>query len=590
MKNKILVLFLITGLFTACSDHFLELDPLDEITEAAYFTEASHFKTATNDFYDEMMGWRHFDVDHLDSGSDLTGITQDYGSGNVVAPNTDDWWNDEYENIRNVNILLKKAEEFEGDATEIAEYVAVAKFFRAYHHFFLLQRFGGVPVITEVLDLDSEMLTAPRNSRYEVFAQIYADLQAAIPDLLTEQEIASTDKGKISKWAAEAFLAKALLWEATWEMNVGTTTDGDGTTSGAGSTKPSGYLSTSTMISEANTLAKDIMDNGGYELWNKNDDALMENWSNCYLFDLEDSGSNPGGYDKSTNNEFILYTSFDYSLYKGNTNISHIVPGRLGGSRKLMDMFLCADGLPIAKSDLFQGYKGASDEYKNRDLRMTSYFADYTTWDTPEDGSINLISSTVEGYGYKCRKFRSYNYGSYRALQTESYNFPQIRLAEVYLIYAETLYHLNGSITDAQLNESINLVKARAGLPALTNAFAEANGMDIWDELMRERTLELYAENSRFNDLKRFAIAEETLNDYVLGPVIEGTDYDGNADLYTPENWPYGEIEAETGSGMLNVTVINIPANNNFQRMHYLWPLPLEEINLNENLLQNPGY
>jgi len=589
--KKILVILLFTSLFTACTDHFLELDPLDEITEAAYFTDPSQFKTAANDFYDQMLGWRHYDGDYLDWGTDLTTMVQDYGSGNLVASNTDDWWDDTYVNLRNVNILLEKAELYEGDQADIAEYVAVAKFFRAYHHFFLLQRYGGVPIVTEVPSIDSEVLSAPRNSRYEVFAQVYTDLKAAIPDLLPEQQIASADKGKISKWAAEAFLAKALLYEATWEMNVGTTTDGDGTSAGAGSAKPSDYLSTTEMLTESNTLAKDVMDNGGYELWDYNDEyPELKNWSNLYLFNLEDAGSNPAGLDKSSNKEFILYTKFDYNLYKGNALISHTVPGRLGGTHKFIDMFLCSDGLPVDKSSLFQGYAGASDEYKNRDYRLTSYFADYDTWDTPENGSINLVSSIMEGCGHKCRKFRVYKWGEYRASYEESYDYPQIRLAEVYLIYAETLYHLNGGLTDAQLNESVNLVKARAGLPPLTNEFASNNGMDIWEEIMRERTIELYAENSRYNDLKRFAIAEDVLNDYILGPVIEGTEYENNPDLYTPENWPYGEIKAKTGVGMRNVVIIDIPSNRSFSRTDYLYPIPLEQINLNSKLLQNPGY
>lgn len=577
-------------LFSACEDTYLNLDPLDTSTEAAYFTSPDHFKAATNDFYNKMIGWRiHLTDATMDYGTDLTGMAQDYGRGVVVPSASDAFWTDEYRYLRDVNIVIKKAGEYDGDQADIAQYVAVAKFFRAYHHYVLLQRFGGVPVITSVIDLDSEELTGPRNSRYEVVIQILADLDDAIEGLPLEQNIPQSDKGKISKWAAEAFKAKILLYEATWEKYVGTSTDGDGVAAGAGSAKPSGYPSVQEMLTMSNTLAKDVMDNGGYELWNYN--TQLNNWSSLYLFDLEDEGSNPAGLTKSSNKEFILYTKFDYALYQGNTNISHTVAGRLAPTRKFMDMFLCSDGLPVDKSPLFKGYSKVSDEYQNRDYRLTSYFASTGTWDIPVDGSIKLSGpGATNAASYECRKFRSYNYGSYRAANTESFDYPQIRLAEVYLIYAETLYELNGSLSDAELNASINKIKARAGLPALTNAFASANGLDIYDEIMRERAIELFGENNRYNDLKRLGIAEDVLNQDICSTVIEGSEFDGNPALYDANAYPYGEVVKSTGVGDRRVLLLDPASNRNFQRKHYLWPIPLEQINLNSNLTQNPGY
>ena len=593
MKKIQLFILSLFMLFTACEDRFIDLEPLDSITEAAYFKTPEHFKAATNYFYNRLLGWKPQDIginaDMMDVGSDLTALARDYGRGTVTPSATDDYWTKTYEALRAVNMVLEKADEYIGDDSEIAQYVAVAKFFRAYHHFFLLQRYGGVPIVSKVLDLDSPELLGKRNSRYEVFAQIITDLTEAIPDLPLEQNIPASDKGKISKWAAEALKAKALLYEATWEMNVGESTDGDGTTVGAGSAKPAGYPSATEMLTEARDLAKDIMDNGGYELWNHND--VLNNWSNLYLFNLEDEGSNPAGLDKSTNKEYILYSKFDFALRQGNTNISHTVAFYFAPSRKFMDMFLCSDGLPVDQSPLFQGYTKVSDEYKNRDYRVTAYFADNVTWATPADGSVKLTGPGGQsGAGYWCRKFRSYEYGTYRAANQESFDYPIIRLPEIYLIYAEAIYELNGSITDEQLNESINKIKTRAGLPPLTNAFANANGLDVYEEILRERAVELFGENSRFNDLKRWGIAEQVLNQDVCGNVIQGTDFDGNAALYSPNAYPYGETVKTTGVGDRSVLLLDPASNRNFQRTDYLYPLPLEEINLNSNLLQNPGY
>ncbi|WP_372755580.1 RagB/SusD family nutrient uptake outer membrane protein [Labilibaculum sp.] len=578
---------------TACQETYLDLDPEDSVTEAAYYTTAAQFKAASNYLYLGLGGWRTLwgGVEYFDFGTDLTGLAQSYGRGDDEVPESDDFWDDTYEYIRDANTILEKAEEYDGDASDIEEYVAATYFFRAYHHFFLLQRYGGVPIVTEVLDVDSDVLSSARNSRYEVFAQVLADLDLAIADLPTEDEIATADKGKISKYAAEAFKAKALLFEGTWEENVGTTTDGDGVSNGAGLTVPADYMSTTEMLTMANALAKDVMDNGGYSLWNHNDD--LDNLSNLYLFDLEDAGSNPAGLEKASNNEFILYQKFDYDLYQGSEIISHVMYGRGAPSRKFMDMFLCLDGKTIFDSDDFQGYATCATEFENRDYRMRSYFADVDVdvWDIFSAGTLILPgASDGGGVGWKNRKFYSYNYGTYRSGEEESFDYPIIRLAEVYLIYAETLYELNGSLTDAQMEESINLVKERAGLPGITNATLAENGMDIYEEILRERAVELYLENSRYLDLKRLGLAEDALSESICGPIVEGTEYEDDLDLYDPDDYIYGCEAIETPLGLLDAVIVDPSSIRNFERTHYLFPLPIDQLDLNENLLQNPGY
>jgi len=586
MKKIAILLSATVLMLSGCENDFVELDPLDSLTEEVYFTKPADFKAAANDFYNKMIGLRpvnsssiyHF----MDFGSDLTSGTSDYARGNLSPANADIYWTNSYRYIRGNNILLQKAEVYPGPQAEIAQYVAAAKFFRAWHHFFLLKRYGGVPIVTKPLDVVSPELYAPRNSRYEVMQQILADLTEAIPNLPLEQAIPAADKGQVSRWAAEAFKARVLLYEATWERYVGNTTDGDGVSVGAGSAGAGNNVEA--YLREAVALAKDVMDNGGYQLWNYNN--VLNNWSMYYLFSLEDAGSNPAGLDKSTNKEFILSSKYDYGKLQGGINLSHTITGSLAPNRKFMDMFLSRDGLPISQSPLFQGYQQADDEYQNRDYRLTSYFIDFDTDNTPVPGGILLDG----GSGYTNRKFRAYRYGTYRAANTESQDYPQIRLAEVYLIYAEALYELNNSITDGQLNESINKTRARGGLPALTNAFAAANGLNLKEEIRRERAVELFGENTRFDDLKRWGIAEQTLNTNNVGSVIEGTDYQGNPALYNPARYLFGEITVPTAVGNRSSLLLDPASNKNFQRKHYLWPLPTGQIQINTNLLQNPEY
>lgn len=583
MKKLIIPICILVLTLVGCEKDFLDLKPLDTVTEAAFFTKPEHFELAANGFYSQLVSWRPTNgsniYDFMDFGSDLTAWPQDLGRGSNLAGNDDPYWTTTYRYLRDVNILLKKAENYPGDKSEITKYVAEAHFFRAWHHFFLLQRFGGVPIVTSVLDLDSPELYGPRNSRYEVINLVLSDLDVAIEGLPTEQNISGADKGHISKWAAEGIKAKVLLYEATWEKNVGVSTDF------AGSGGPTGS-NINTFLDGAIQYSASVIDNGGYELWNYN--SVLNNLSSYFLFNLEDGGSNIAGLDKTTNKEFIMQSIYDFTLRQGGINLSHTVAGRLSPDRKMLDLFLASDGLPIAKSPLFEGYNKTSDEFKNRDLRMMAYFGT----DIPEDGSVKLPGSSgnTTGTGIEARKFRTFNYGVYRAAKEESSNYPHLRLAEVYLIYAEALFERDGAISDADLDKSINKIRERAGLPPLTNLFVSSNGLNMLQEIRNERAIELYAEDNRFNDLKRWGIAEEALNAPIIGMVIEGTEYETNTSLYDPSSYIYGETPVETAEGVRNAVVIDPGSNRNFTRKNYLFAIPSRQINLNPELVQNPGW
>jgi hypothetical protein len=606
---KKLLIVITTGLLLlggACRDEFLDLKPQDQITELTYFTTPDQFKVATADLYSKLLSWANQDqmgniFQFNDYGSDLctnqTEIGQGgqigYGLGTVNINANDNYWNNVYGYIHKSNLLLKKADNYSGDKLGIARYVAEAKFFRAWHYFFLLKRFGGVPVITNTLTINSPELYGPRNSRYEVIDLIIKDLSEAIPNLPLESAIPAAEKGRISKFAAEAFKARVQLYEATWEKYVGTSTDGDGSTSGAGLTKPANYPSINQMLTDAVALAKDVILNGGYKLWNYN--SQLNNRSNFWLFTIDGTGSNPLGLDKNTNQEFILQSIYDYTIRKSGVNITRNY-WKIGPTRKMLDMFLCSDGLPVDKSPLFQGYHFAGQEFQNRDYRMLSYILG--SGNIPAAGSINMNDGSNRSFGNL--KFTSWNFTvtSYRPDNTESPNYPHIRLAEVYLIYAEALMELNGSISDQDLDLSINKVRERAGVARLTNKLAADYNLNLLNEIRRERALELYTEDNRFDDLKRWGIAENELNQANLGHVIGGASYPTDfrndtgaaTSRYNPVKYNYGEAEVETGHGKLNAIVIVPKATHNFKRAHYLFPLPTLQIALNSKLIQNPGY
>ncbi len=609
MKNiniKLLGLMVVLlGSISSCD--FLDQDPLDEVTEAIYFENEGQFESAANFLY------TRFGFEDGDAGTDLSNNVTDgsgnYAWGQTVTNPTDDIWTDNYAQLRAVNQLIEKAAEYEGDASKIAAYVATAHWFRAWHYNKLLRRFGGVPLVLIAPSVDSDEVYAPRNSRYEVVGQMLSDLDAAIAGLPPAVEVQGDDKGKLSVEAAKAFKARILLYEATWERYVGDVTDGN-----VGSAKPSGYPGIDAMLTEAIELAEDVMASGTFELWDHSESTDLGQDNVRYLFCVEDGRGNPMGYTKADIKEYILETVYDFAIRSKPGNDTHAKP--YGASRKLMDMYPCTDGLPIQHSPLFMGYDSMHFEFQNRDHRvnLTSKIPLNRYWNRGSSGAQYgspipndpvylyvpaLNSPAVRNNSYEGRKFVTENPG----LEEGNMNYPLIRLAEVYLIFAEAKVELNGSISNADLDRSINLIRARSGVAALTNELIAPYGdLTMLGEIRRERAIELFGEDFRLDDLKRWNIAPEEINggvylDYITGTEME-TALDPRDDSPIWEESVYalttGEISTSSYPGFpkvpAGVAILEGSGTRNFTIRNYVDPIPGNQITLNPNLLQNPGW
>lgn len=665
MKNQYIfkgLILLTLALGSGCKD-FLDQQPLSEGTVPNFYKTPEQFKMAANAFYDDVIAWRDFSNNAsyylMDQGTDISGLST---NGGVTAAQSDVNWSSPYTFIRQYNTLINKAAEYSGNRDDIKRFIGAAKFFRAWQHFFLVKRFGGVPIVTTEIALTDEQLFGKRSSRYEVIAQVIADLNDAIADLPKETAIATSDKGQISKEAAMAFLARVTLYEATWEKyvtqgSIGIDLDGDGTSVGAGKAKPAGYPSITDMFTIAKQNAGAVIDEaaaGTFELWNQCDSL-----SYFYLFNLDDDGkSNFKGAIKNSNKEFIFKTKYDFAKKRPNINISHTWPVNI--SAQLGESFLCRNGLPIRISytgtmadaqnnPQFLGYSKFAHEFRNRDYRFisTTIIPDRLNWGrgvNVEGGGITdmtpypdpakwvakkiyIANPLLRGGNfstYGSRKFRTES--SLREDNQESYDYSQIRLAEVYLTYAEATCELNaGTISDQDLDKSINKLRARARVANLTNALIAnvydagwwdhklnktvVHKMNMLDEIRRERACELYGEGFRMDDLKRWGIAHYNLTGQKLGRKLYGSEYmtavDNNPNTnaaekgkpsYWPEKYPlsYGIFDESKGASTSDPdygrSVTNLATGLKFSPKDYLTAIPLGEIQLNGNLKQNPGW
>jgi hypothetical protein len=584
-KNIFKHMLLIAGMLTffgyGCNK-LVDMKPLNEISDVDYWKTADQFKLAANEFYTYLITFNRVLYDgnptgpHSDLRSDICPVRNAFSNGSNTLSVTDANWNDSYTRLRAINYLLDKATFYTVPA-EIEQYVAEAKFFRAYVYFDLLQQFGEVPIVTKPLTTTSPELQAKRSVRDSVVDFIIKDLEEAIAVLPLESAITAANKGRISKGAAQAFLGRVTLYEGTWQKFRSNTT------------RANPLLDKSVANSNA------VITGALYQLFAP---AALGDSAQKYLFILENEKSNPAGIQKSANKEYILANRYDFTLRQIRNNVTHTWIGAALDA-KFVNMYLCQDGLPIEKSPLFQGYATTRSEFVNRDNRMrynmmidSNYY-----WDNENPGArtnwtgdaADIASSKGR---HKAQGYANQKWATERRLNDleESYDWPVIRYAEVLLNYAEAVFERNGTITDADLDKSLNLVRNRVNktMPKLSNALVAANGLDMRTEIRRERTIELYLEGFRLDDLKRWKTAEIEMPKDALGIRWKGTDWEKRLNLNTPANPgpPYiAPLPLDANGNLI------IESGRKWAEKNYLYPVPTQQIQLNPNLApNNPGW
>jgi hypothetical protein len=637
--NKIFPLLAVAGalILTSCTD-WLDQEPISNVSTSSYFKNADQFQAAANNLYSKLdvIGTVLYD-----NGTDLSQIGLNEISGNIGAPASDNVYSEQYKRLRTANNIIEQGEKYSG-TDNIDAPLGTAYFFRAWFHFGLLQRFGGIPLALSVPQTQSDFVWGPRNSRYEVIASILSDLEKAQQLMASTTKTSTSNDGSLDIEAVDAFKARVCLYEGTWEKYNGRgaedVTNGDGTTSGAGTAMPDGYPSVTELLTMAKNESAKFVSGGQYaseySLWMECEDSdipFYQHTSSRYLFILENAASNPSGADKSSNNESILRRCYEASLQSKGIDGTHGQP--CSGNRKLMDMFLCTDGLPINISPLFKGYHGLDSEFKNRDARMTSLFQQighaywsannehgaYANFSISPDSDANnksgifapiLTSYAADQYnnnnGYQGMKFEF----EARRDEGHSADLMLIRLPEMLLVNAEATIELNGSITDDELNNTINIIRKRAHIANLTNALVNQYGLDMKEEIRRERALELFGEGFRLYDLCRWGIAETELDRPVC---VYYSSYNGEATelttadrpgfpgtkFYDEEVWIGHKITTDQAqsvytAGMPQVktgALVIIPeSQRNFSKRDYLQAIPTDQITLNPNLKQNPQW
>lgn len=548
MKKIFSYLFVSALIFAGC-EKSLDLIPKDQIADETFWQNSAQFKLAANDFYYKLQEAPNY----IDLNSDIAfgSGSNAVSNGSYLAEANSDIWDDAWEGIRGTNYLLEKSRQYEGDE-DISRWVGEAYFFRAYFYWKLVKSFGGVPLITTVLTIDSEDLYKPRSSQQEIIDFILSNLDSAVTSLPLQSELAETEWGRITSGAALALKARAALYQASWvKFHEG--------------------RDASALYTEAIEAAGQVVASSEYELYTQPNNSGYK-----YLFILRGDDSK----------EVILARRYYIDRITHNWTrelwFNYMVP-----TKNLADLYLTTDGLPIAESPLFEGYDELDSEFQNRDPRMamtfivpgTTIYADGGIWAVTYPGFTGTNATQT---GYMLRKFLD---ETLEATQFQgSYDFKEFRYAEVLLILAEALFERDGVISDPDLNRSINVVRNRVNMPALTNAHVSGNGLDMRTEIRRERTVELAFEGFRRDDLRRWKTAEIRMPLSIKGVKFVGTEYEQRY----PDLRIGTDIQVD-GNGFIEVEPA---ASRRFlPNKHYLDPLPLQQVQLSKgSLTQNPEW
>jgi len=364
----------------------------------------------------------------------------------------------------------------------VDQYVAEAKFLRAYYHFELFKNFGPIPVIQKLVAPDEVDL--PRNTMTEVFEAITSDIEEAIP--LLPISISSSETGRITQGAAEALLGKAYLYWADLANDDVAKFD-----------------------LAAQHLQK-VVDFGVYD--------LMDDYQELFGFGVKNPVESVFEIQHNP-----LYTS-DWGWSEGIDGNGMI---QLCGIRGLCDEhpeYEAGWGFLLPTEDMWNHYL-ADDGYR-KDVTLTDE-AELEAEIIEAGGSCSPViditqSNPIDFTGYWNEKYA--NYKRYEGTNvnggdnnlTKDGNTYVIRYADVLLMLAEA--NLRGSGSDGEAMNYIDMVRERAAGPGEnTGNFRTASqlmsdeGMSLLDVIWYERRAELAMEGDRWHDLVRSGRANASL-------------------------------------------------------------------------------
>lgn len=542
INKKVLLLSVLAGV-SACNN-FLDVVPADQVSDGVAWTATSNADMFLNDVYKSLEGYFNTnDPDENFSDNAIRGSSSGYsfatyGKSSYDPSSVRDDWTPNYTKIRKCNLFIQKVEASTLPASWKKQRLAEARFLRAYFYHILWMKYGGVPIITEILDrkTQGDDIFRARNTADETFKFLVDECAAIANDLPLKPE-----SGRVSKGAALTLKGWCELFQASPQRNT---------------------ANDKTRWTTAAATNKQVMDLGAYDLFPNLETLFFEENNNNIevIFDKAYLGGTPLGASRE---------GLHGAWFVGGTQRAWSAPNP---TQELVDNYFMANGLAI--TDPASGYN-PQKPYENREKRFyQSVIYDGSMWLGYEmemwigSGSRNTLDlssaneATNTGYYLKKGLNPKYEFVSGN-LMLSSAHYILFRYAEVLLSYAEAQNEAVGP--DASVYAAINKVRKRSDLPGLKDGLTQAQMRQAIDQ---ERRVELAFEERRWYDLLRLKTADTKLNTQVHAMKIDKV------------------------NGVKRYEVILSPNGERIFKAdrNYLLPIPQGVIDKNKKLVQNPGY
>lgn len=561
---------------------FLSKDTWSTLNSETFFTDEKSLELYAGGFIQNMMPSATDIAEGTDSYTDLCATRNGYALFTTVWTSSSQtgWSYGSWTNLYRVNYFLAHMNEASGvPADMMRHYEGIARFWRAYFYFSKMRTFGDVPWYDKPIDADDEeALYKGRDSRETVARNILADLDYAIANC-----DANTETQQADKWKALAYKVRFCLYEGTFrKYHANNPSTG----------KPWTASESDFYLGECVSAARTLIEEGPFKL---NETTSRTNYR--ALFNTETLNRSEVIWEREYSSALNFSHTVGWDYWNQNSQ-------RWSMTRIMADMYLRTDGSRYTESanygkDLFP------EEVADRDYRMAQtiicpgYVREISGNATPYPPNAN---GTLTGY-----QIIKWNYDDDSHMSSNNFfSIPVLRYAEVLLSYAEAVAELNGGVLPDDIwNITIRPLRIRAGVsgskPAtIDRKLADYYGLTSSDmvEIRRERAVELFMENLRWDDLMRWHLGEKCVQDwegiYIPG---EGELMDLNGDG-TPDTC-YGTGSQDgiayfdpttSAYGLSADSRLLYKVERKWEDKMYIRPIPRTANSINPALGQNYGW
>ncbi|MEO6732531.1 MAG: RagB/SusD family nutrient uptake outer membrane protein [Ferruginibacter sp.] len=541
------------AIMLGCSKDFLEKPPIDTIVDASFYKTDEQVLASTGLLYSKV--WFDYNDKASYNLGDFragTAYSAYNDRGNVLfnttgnTPENGSSWRSFFIVVSQSNLAIVNINKYAGASVspqvkKVA--IAEARFMRALAYRFLVMNWGPVPIIENNLELLADT-SLSRNTEKSVWKFITKEMRAVADDL----PAVALRPGRLTKWSAEGMLARFYLSRSGIESN------------GSGQRNQ-------VFLDSAKYYAESVIKNSGA--------SLLKNYADLFLYPYDNNSESlfslqwvysPGAW--GTQNSSPAYLAYSPDIANGD--------GWGGDKGATWWMISQYEGITAnAKGDTLKG-RTVDQRLKATFMLPGTRYNEITQ--TITGGKQKLIfpsnaSTGNDGNFLNIKKYvtgKAEDVGGQAAQQYYGNDTYMMRLAEMYLVYAEATLGNNGSTTDARALEYFNKVHMRAGLPE------HSEPLTI-DAILKERFIEFAIEGMAWYDLVSLHYYNKAKAYAILNAQDRGLFASIPDKFPDPTTWTFIKTVWATSDRKIN-------ANDGNFRL----PIPSAELSQAPNLLKPP--